>query len=310
MTGKSSIAQISVYLCKGLLKTEMNYPYNFHSHTDYCDGANKAEEMLLAAIGLGLKSYGFSSHAPVSFPNNWCMKEDTLTDYILEIDRLKNKYKDRIEVYCGLETDFIDEFSRASLFRNIKGLDYLFGSIHYLYENPRDYLFCIDEPFKDFQKGLMQVFKNDPAAIVKRFYELTRKMISTDPPDVVGHIDKIKLNLSKIVPNLEQQDWYLEEIEKLIECLAEHQPIVEVNTRGIYKGFISEPYPSILILKKLREKGIRISLNSDAHQPSEILGLYPETIALLMEVGFEGSWAMIEGRWQGSKFCSDGEYYK
>jgi histidinol-phosphatase (PHP family) len=277
----------------------MNYCYNFHSHTDYCDGANKAEEMLLAAIEQGVKAYGFSSHAPVPFPNQWCMEKDKLSEYIQEINLLKEKYKDRIEVYCGLETDYIHKFSGASVFKNVEGIDYLFGSIHYLYENPYSYLFEIDGPFKSFRKGFKKVFKKDPVALTKRFYELTRKMIETDPPDVIGHIDKIKLNLGKIIPDLDQQDWYLEEIDKLLNCLSEHQPIVEVNSRGMYKGYISEPYPSVNLLKKFHKKGIRISLNSDSHQPNEILKLYPETIGLLKEIGFEESWALIGGKWQG-----------
>ncbi|MCF8370820.1 MAG: histidinol-phosphatase [Bacteroidales bacterium] len=279
----------------------MNYLYNFHSHTNYCDGANKPEEMLLAAIELGLLSYGFSSHAPVPFPNHWCVEKDKLSKYILEIGELKKKYKDRIEVYCGLETDFIHKFSGASLFRNTEGLDYLFGSIHYLYENPWDYLFCVDGPFKEFQKGLKRVFKNDPIAITKRFFELSRKMITTDPPDVVGHIDKIKLNLGKIVPDLEQQDWYLEELDKIVDCLVECKPIVEVNTRGMYKGYISEPYPSVYLLKKLHENKIRISLNSDSHNPDEILKMYQEAIVMLNEIGITESWAMIRGKWMSVK---------
>ncbi len=279
----------------------MNYLYNFHSHTDYCDGANTAEEMILAAIELGVKSYGVSSHAPVPFPNYWSMEKGKLGKYIQEINTLKEKYKDRIEIFCGLETDFIYKFSGTSVFNDVEGLDYFFGSIHYLYENPYDYLFEIDGPFKNFQKGFKRVFKSDPIAITKRFYELTRKMIETDPPDIVGHIDKIKLNLSKIIPNLEHQDWYLEEIEKLITCLSKYQPIVEVNTRGMYKGYISEPYPSKYILNKMCENQIPISLNSDSHQPDEILKMYPETIKLLKDIGFVESLVLREGRWQGVK---------
>ncbi len=187
----------------------MDYLYNFHSHTNYCDGRNSAEEMIAEAIKLGVKSYGFSSHAPVPFPNKWSLKKENLDNYINEINVLKEKYKDKIEIYCGLETDYIAKCSGASFFRHIKSLDYLFGSIHYLYENPWTDLFEIDGSLKSFQAGFKQIFKNDPIAITKRFYELTRKMISNDMPDVIAHIDKIKINIRKLVPNLEKQNWYL-----------------------------------------------------------------------------------------------------
>ena len=37
---------------------------DFHIHTTFCDGASTPEEMVQAAIALGLKRLGFSGHAP------------------------------------------------------------------------------------------------------------------------------------------------------------------------------------------------------------------------------------------------------
>ena len=36
---------------------------NYHTHTVFSDGANTPEEMVLAAIDLGLESIGFSDHS-------------------------------------------------------------------------------------------------------------------------------------------------------------------------------------------------------------------------------------------------------
>ena len=276
----------------------MNYRYNFHSHTDYCDGANKAEEMIKEAIRLGVKSYGVSSHSPVPFANYWSMQQEDLSKYIHEVSELKQKYRDDIEIYCGLETDFIKGLAGASSFKGVNGLDYLFCSVHYLYKNPSEHLFEIDGPFVKFQEGYVRVFNSDPIAITKKFYELTREMIETDPPHVVGHIDKIKMNLEKVVPKLEQLPWYKEELVKLADCLGKHQPIVEVNTRGMYKGYTNEPYPSWEFIRMMKERDVRISLNSDSHQPEEILRMYPKTIKKLKELGYNESWALIGGKWQ------------
>ena len=36
---------------------------NFHTHTTYCDGKNTPEEMVQAAIALGMTAIGFSGHS-------------------------------------------------------------------------------------------------------------------------------------------------------------------------------------------------------------------------------------------------------
>lgn len=38
---------------------------NLHTHTTFCDGKNTAEEMILAALELGMDSLGFSGHSPL-----------------------------------------------------------------------------------------------------------------------------------------------------------------------------------------------------------------------------------------------------
>ena len=40
---------------------------DFHTHTRFCDGKNTAEEMVNAAIRLGLSKIGFSCHSFTPF---------------------------------------------------------------------------------------------------------------------------------------------------------------------------------------------------------------------------------------------------
>ena len=44
---------------------------DFHMHTTFCDGVNTPEEMVQAAIRLGMKRIGFSAHAPVAKRHLW-----------------------------------------------------------------------------------------------------------------------------------------------------------------------------------------------------------------------------------------------
>ncbi|MDE5725671.1 MAG: PHP domain-containing protein [Duncaniella sp.] len=39
--------------------------YNFHSHTQFCDGREPMEAMAAAAVAEGLTHYGFTPHSPI-----------------------------------------------------------------------------------------------------------------------------------------------------------------------------------------------------------------------------------------------------
>ena len=59
-----------------------------------------------------------------------------MDDYLSEFRRLKAKYADRIELYIGLEIDYLNEESNPSVarFRELP-LDYRIGSVHLLYDD-------------------------------------------------------------------------------------------------------------------------------------------------------------------------------
>lgn len=84
---------------------------NYHSHSLYCDGRAGMEDFVRFALSEGFTSYGFSSHAPLPFSTAWTMEWDIMDDYLSEFHRLKEKYAGRIELYIGLEIDYLNEAS-------------------------------------------------------------------------------------------------------------------------------------------------------------------------------------------------------
>ena len=115
---------------------------NFHSHTIFCDGTDKPEVYLQSAINQKLKVYGFSGHAPVSFPSKWAMPYHSVYKYLEEVNYLKKKYKDLIEVYVGMEVDYIPGLTGpySDFIRSLK-MDYVIGSIHFVdkFKNGQDW---------------------------------------------------------------------------------------------------------------------------------------------------------------------------
>ena len=74
-----------------------------------------------------------------------------MDDYLSEFHRLKEKYAGRIELYIGLEIDYLNEASNPSIarFRELP-LDYRIGSVHLLY-NDKGEVVDVDVPADTFK---------------------------------------------------------------------------------------------------------------------------------------------------------------
>ena len=169
---------------------------NYHSHTSFCDGKADAEDFIKQAIKEGFYSYGISGHAPLPYHTHWSMDMEDTQKYIDTISSLKEKYKDSIEIYLGMEIDYLtDEHNPASdFFRNLS-LDYRIGSVHLLEDKDginRD----IDVKPDLFCKLIDDKFDSDIKKVVEIYFNKMKKMIQRGGFDFIGHCDKISLNAS------------------------------------------------------------------------------------------------------------------
>ena len=98
---------------------------DLHVHTTYCDGKDTSEEMVKEAIEKGLTTLGFSVHSYMDFDLSYCIKKERIEDYRNEINSLKEKYKDKIEILCGVELDYFSVM-------DVSEFDYKIGSVHYV----------------------------------------------------------------------------------------------------------------------------------------------------------------------------------
>ena len=79
---------------------------NYHTHTWRCMHASGTErEYVEKAIEGGLKILGFSDHTPMPYSGGYVsnvkMRPDQLEDYVDTILKLKDEYKDDIEIHIG-----------------------------------------------------------------------------------------------------------------------------------------------------------------------------------------------------------------
>ena len=225
---------------------------------DYVDQARK----------FNMISIGFSSHAPVPFPTKWCMKSERFDDYLINIEKIK-KLNSFVEIYKGLEVDFIPGVTSPNLFQD--KLDYTVGSIHFVERFPDGTRWEIDGTHALFLEGYSKIFNNNIQDAITRYFELTREMIVKACPSIVGHLDKIKIQNPDNKFFKETDTWYQDEVKKTIDLIHSSSAIVEVNTRGIYQKKTDTTYPSPWILEILHKKNVPVTISSDAHHAMTLL---------------------------------------
>jgi len=266
---------------------------NFHCHTSFCDGVATVAEVAAAARQQQLTSLGISSHAPLPTKTTWSMATEDLPVYLQQIAALKNT--SATQLYAGLEVDYMPHKTGPEKFRG--QVDYIIGSIHFVEAFANGIGWEIDGPNDFFQQGLDEIFKGNLREAVCRYFELTREMVSHSRPDIVGHLDKIKLQNS-YAPYFDEADkWYQQQVVQTLACIEKYGCMIEVNTRGLYQRKTTEPYPSAWALEKILSMKIPIVLNSDAHHPRDLLSGFEAARALLQRIGFSHTQVLWNGTW-------------
>lgn len=269
---------------------------NYHSHCLFCDGRASMEDFIRFAISEGFTSYGFSSHAPLPFSTAWTMEWDCMDDYLAEFNRLKVKYAGRIELYIGLEIDYLNEESNPFItrFRELP-LDYRIGSVHLLY-NDNGEITDIDASADTFCRIVDEQFSGDIVRVVHLYYERLMRMVELGGFDIVGHADKMHYNANCYRPGLLDEPWYNELIQTYFELIAQKGYIVEINTKSY--DSLGTFYPNERYFTMLHEKGIRVQVNSDAHYPERINNGRPQALVALRASGYDTVMELYAGHWQ------------
>ncbi|MBR8535487.1 histidinol-phosphatase [Carboxylicivirga sediminis] len=278
---------------------------NYHGHCDYCDGQGKIEDYILKAIELKMDAIGISSHAPVPFWTDWNMQAENLPAYLREVEELKAKYEGRIAVYKSLEVDYIPQLISAKhdLIKNAE-LDYVVGSVHFIGQMNDGTHWAADAPLDEFKQGLQESFDGDIKQAAIRYYELQREMLECATPDIIGHMDKIKMHNVRLNLFDENAQWYIDEVHRTLELIKEKGVIVEINTKAYFRD--GHLFPGPEHFAKIKELNIPITINSDAHHPDKLLNGFDEVAQLLLEAGFTHTTELIDGEWKAIELCREG----
>ena len=269
---------------------------NYHSHCSFCDGRAPFEEFVKEAITQGFYSYGVSSHAPLPFPTQWTMEWEQMEAYLDEFKNLRSKYADEIELYVGLEIDYLNEESNPSVARFTElPLDYRIGSVHLLYDAAGEVV-DIDCSPAVFKERVDRHFNGDVLRVVRMYFDRLFRMVELGGFDILGHADKMHYNASYYHPGLLDEPWYEALMKDYFSLVASRGYLVEINTKAY--DSLGTFYPNSRYWELMKEYQIKVLVNSDAHYPERINAGRMEALRLLQAKGFATVAELHQGSWR------------
>ena len=191
---------------------------------------------------------------------------DDLDDYVVAVQEAKAR---GLPVKLGLEVDYFPgiEVELAELLQPYPW-DYVLGSVHFVDGFPVD-----QEP------GL--VHRVPVGEAWRRYFVCLRNAARSGLFDSLAHPDLIKF-FGMRPPDEETHYLHLETADA-IEAAG---VCVEVSAAGLHKP-VGELYPDRELLAACRERGVPITLASDAHQPEHVGRDLDRAAAFAREVGYE-----------------------
>ena len=246
---------------------------NYHTHTIFCDGKNTAEEMVKAAIKAGSKEIGFTGHSYLKDDPSWTMSPENERLYKEEIGRLKEKYKGKIDIYLGIEQDYMSSPA--------VGYEYILGSVHCLYKD--GHYISLDDTPELLKEAIRLYYNNDPYALCEDYYETVSHLYEKTKCQIIGHFDLItKFNEKDFLIDTKNER-YRKAAKKALYNLIDTPAVFEINYGAISRGYRSIPYPEPFILSILSGAGKPVILSSDAHSDKTLLYGFEEGERLIKE---------------------------
>ncbi|MDM8537362.1 histidinol-phosphatase [Desulfobacterales bacterium HSG17] len=249
---------------------------DYHIHTGYSkDGKGKIIEHCKAAVKNGFTEICFTDHhewtSVAKGYYDYALRKDVWQQVIAEIETARNDFP-MLSVKLGCELGYYREYlSEIIRFTKQHPFDYIIGSLHFLDDK------VISTP------GILE--NENPKRRIKwmrKYLSTIKEMVDNAYFDCLGHLDAVKKHTT--TSDIEE---YMDIILDIANSMKKNNIGFELNTSG-WQHPVKECYPSVDILKILKDTGIRIvTIGSDSHS-SETLGHgIKKGMEILYQVGFD-----------------------
>ncbi len=263
----------------------MSFLSNAHTHSTYCDGKASVRDMVRAARILGFVSLGFSGHAMQGFDFSYSMSAEAQCAYLKEIRALqKEDGQNWPRLWAGLELDVLanDEARRVAF----SDFDYVIGSTHYLTPEWRGASVAVDGDPAHLRRYVKELFSGNGLAMARAYYEIEVEGLLRDRPAIIGHFDLVR-KLARPLALFDEEDpayrgLAAEALERAFPCGG----VLEINTGGMARGYLTTPYPTLELLCVWRELGGRVTITSDCHDARYLDFAFDSALDLARAAGF------------------------
>lgn len=248
---------------------------DLHVHTNYSDGKNSPEEVVKSAIEKGMTCLGFSDHSYTFFDEVYCMTKADTENYYDEISALKEKYKDKIKILCGIEQDI---FATEPTDR----YDYVIGSVHYI--KIEDEYVPVDETPQKLTDAADKYFGGDIYKLTEIYFDTVAQVIEKTDADIIGHFDLIS-KFNEGGKMFDESDCrYVSVWKNAVDRLIPSGKPFEINTGAISRGYRTDPYPSREMAEYIRDKGGKFILSSDSHSADTLCFVFDRAGSIAEEI--------------------------
>ena len=259
---------------------------SLHTHSLFDDGKSSLEEMVLSAIRHDLGAMGFSGHSPMPDPQGWTVQLEDLPRYRAEIMGLKEKYRDQIPLYYGIELDLVSNIP-------IDEYEYVIGSVHHI---PWDGGWVsVDDSVAVTRNNVQNLFRGDSDAYAVEYYKQVERIADYPQVKICGHFDQLtKFNEIEPLVNTDTIV-YQRAADRAMEAVAAAGKVFEINTGAISRGYRITPSPPLHMLKQMRRMGAKITITADAHHADAIACGYDDALERAKYAGFREIW-LFDGK--------------
>ena len=193
--------------------------------------------------------------------------------------RVQQEYKGRMAIYLGIEREMLS-------CSDTKDYDYFIASVHY-FTRPDGSHSGVDAPSDVIQKYVNECCGGDGLKMAEQYFSLFRDYVIESKPAIIGHFDLVRYNNSILhLYDEESSEYRLMALEAL-RAMSETNALLEVNTGGVARGYMTAPYPSAFLLKEWKAWGGEVIINSDCHDSRLLNAGYKQAEDILLSIGYD-----------------------
>lgn len=270
-----------------------------HTHSHFClHGSGEETELFIRkAIQEGFTTYSITEHLPlpaelmetIPYPADFLasleMTDSDLDEYFREVERLKKKFRDRIEILCGVELDYLvgyEDYARTLLKEYGPYLEDGLISVHII--PGKGGMRCVDKSPEDFQEGLIAHYGSYHAA-QQAYYHTVQQAVRVDlgkyKPKRIGHLCLCNKYQKVLNPAGEQNQETISFVRELLIEIGQAGYSLDVNVAGLYRRHCGEIYLAPWMVQQAKELKIPLIYGSDSHAVEDVGRSYREYVQLV-----------------------------